>query len=167
MSYSNLVQHAAYKAAQYNVSKTRQVVMLYDGALRFIKKAIQSIQDKNIQERYNNLEKASKIIMGLQSSLDFDKGGDVSQVLDQYYHSIDMRIIRAQRSNNIESLEQIMKEIHMMREAWDEVDKISSSMESQDSNSQPSEQSSGSPVAQSGSAAYDKGKGASGLSLDI
>ena len=127
MSYNNnMIRHAAYKAAQYNVSKTRQVVMLYDGAMRFIKKAIQSIQDKDIQERYNNLEKAGKIIMGLQASLDFDKGGDISKILDQYYHGIDMRIILAQRTNDIAALEQVNKEIGMMRDAWDEVDKMSS-----------------------------------------
>ena len=128
MSYhkENSLKYAAYKAAQYNVSKTRQVVLLYDGAINYIKKAIQAIQEKNIQERYNNIDNACKILLGLQSSLDFDNGGDIAKILDEYYHSMDMRLIKVQRNNNIEDLEQISKEIYMMRDAWDEVDQMSS-----------------------------------------
>lgn len=165
MSYNNnMIRHAAYKAAQYNVRKTRQVVMLYDGAIRFIKKAIQSIQEKDIQERYNNLEKAGKIIMGLQASLDFDKGGDISKILDQYYHSIDMRLILAQRTNDIAALEQVNKEIEMMRDAWDEVDKMVTSSDTVDTPQK--DQTENMTDMQGSKDIYDE-KDRGGLSLDI
>jgi flagellar protein FliS len=116
------MQYAAYKAAQYNASKCRQVVMLYDGAIRYVQKAIAAIQEKNIQERYNNLEQACTIILGLQSALDFENGGDVAEILDQYYHSLDMRLLTVHRNNRTDICEQVIVELKMMRDAWDEID---------------------------------------------
>lgn len=115
-------QHAAYKSAQQNASKCRQVVMLYDGAIKFVNKAIEAIQQSDVQGRYNNLDRASSIVLGLQSALDFDNGGEISVLLDHYYHSIDMRLISVNRSNDEGTCHQIIKELEMMRGSWDAID---------------------------------------------
>lgn len=123
MSYNQL-QYAAYTAAQQNTSKCKQVVMLYDGAMRFITKAMDAIKENNIQERFNNLERASKIILGLQSALDFDRGGEVAKVLDEYYHNIDMRLVSVHYNNDASICEKVLRELKIMREAWEEVDMV-------------------------------------------
>lgn len=115
-------QYEAYKAYYQAVSKTKQVVMLYDGAIKYMQKAIEAIEEENIQDRYNALEKASSIVVGLQAALDFEKGKDISEALENYYFSIDMRIISVHRSQDIEMCNQIIKELRQMRDAWEEVD---------------------------------------------
>lgn len=123
MLYSSATrQYAAYTAACMTVKKTRQVVMLYDGAIRFVKQAMTAIDEENLQDRYNKLERATAIVNGLQSSLDFENGGNIAELLDDYYYSIYMRLMSVHRSNSKETCEQVIKELKMMREAWVDVD---------------------------------------------
>ena len=125
MGYSEL-QYAAYTNAQFHASKCEQVIMLYDGAIRFIQKAIDAIGDNNIQERYNHLTRAQHILIGLQSALDFDQGGDIAQLLYSYYHGLDMRLMGVHRNNDVATCQQAIEELTMMKEAWVDVDNSTS-----------------------------------------
>jgi flagellar protein FliS len=122
--HNNSLHYAAYKTAQHNASKCRQVVMLYDGAIKFVNKAIDAIAQKDIQDRYNNLESACNIILGLRSALDFENGREIAEILDQYYHSIDMRLITVHRNGRADICEQVINELKTMRDAWDEIDQM-------------------------------------------
>lgn len=115
-------QYAAYTAAHHTVNKTRQVVMLYDGVIRFVKQTKEAILTGNIESRYNYIEKACSVISGLQSSLDFEQGGTIAGLLDDYYFSIYMRLMSLHRSINPELCDQIIHELKMMRDAWEDVD---------------------------------------------
>lgn len=119
-------QYKAYATANMTVGKTRQVVMLYDGAMRFVQQAIEAIKKEDYETRYNLLAKTSEIISGLQNSLDFENGGDIAKLLHDYYTSIDVRIFSVHRSNNISVLEAVLKELRMMRNAWHEIDQADS-----------------------------------------
>jgi flagellar biosynthetic protein FliS len=96
--------------------------MLYDGIIRFITCAIEKIKEGNIEERYNQLAKATHIIDALHASLDFKNGGTVAPELDKYYTSIYLRIMSVNTSNSVETLEQVLKEVAVMRDAWKEID---------------------------------------------
>lgn len=119
----NMSQYQAYAAAALTVGKVRQVVMLYDGTIRLIQQAIDAIKQQDFETRYNTIAKATEIVSGLQNSLDFEQGGDVSKILYDYYASIDARLFTVHRSNSIVMCEQIIKELKMMRNAWDSIDK--------------------------------------------
>ena len=122
MPYSAALKYSAYKTAEQTVSKTRQVVMLYDGAINFIKQTIEAIKKNDIESRFNSLQKACDIILGLQSCLDFERGGKVAEVLNGYYSSIDARLLTVHQSNSTEVCEQVMRDLKKMRDAWDEID---------------------------------------------
>src|SRR3546814_12911538 len=64
------------------------VVLLYDGMIKEVGKAKAAILEGRIEDRFNATQKACKILLGLQSHLDFEKGGDISLMLDQFYHTI-------------------------------------------------------------------------------
>ncbi|MBN8828573.1 MAG: flagellar export chaperone FliS [Sphingobacteriia bacterium] len=113
----------AYLNAQTTVNKVQQVIMLYNGIIKHITKVKEAIAENDIQSRYNFLDKAAAIILGLQTSLDFDKGGEVSKLLDNYYYSIYMRIMSIHNTNSIEMCDQIIKELKMMKESWEDIDK--------------------------------------------
>lgn len=116
-------QYRAYANAAMTVGKVRQVVMLYDGAIRFVKQATEAIAAGDFETRYNQLVKTSEIITGLQNSLDFEQGGDISKLLYDYYASIDARLFTVHRSNDVKMCEAIVKELKMMRDAWDQIDR--------------------------------------------
>lgn len=112
----------AYTTANHMVRKTKQVVMLYDGAIRYVQQAKEAIEKNDIEARFNALVKACDIINGLQISLDFDKGGDVAKLLYDYYAGIDMRLMSVHQSQDTSICDLCIKHLKMMREAWDEID---------------------------------------------
>ncbi len=116
-------QYQAYAAAAMTVNKVRQVVMLYDGAIRFVQQAIEAIEKEDYETRFNQLIKASDVVVGMQSALDFEQGGEISKLLYDYYASIDARLFAVHRSNDAAMCEAVIKELRMMRDAWDQIDK--------------------------------------------
>lgn len=120
-------QYKAYAAATQTVARTRQIVMLYDGAIRYLKQAGEAMEAKRIEERYHLLVKVSEIVSGLQGCLDFESGGDVARLLYNFYSSIDLRIFALHRSNSKADCEQLIRELRQMRDVWHDIDQNMSS----------------------------------------
>lgn len=113
----------AYTRATHTVAKTRQVVMLYDGMIRFLNQAADAMEKGAIEERYTKLCRASDVITGLQGALDFEAGGHTAQVLYDFYGSVEMRIMELHRHPNAASCRQIVAELKEMRDVWDGIDR--------------------------------------------
>lgn len=112
----------AYSYASYNVSKTRQVIMVYDGIISAAQQARQAIEEGAHQVRFNALQKACTLLLGLQAALDYEQGGEISRMLDNFYFSIDVRLQRLNREPDAAQADRILKELRLMRDAWAEVD---------------------------------------------
>lgn len=123
--YAQPQQYRAYANAAMTVGKLRQVVMLYDGAIRFTQQSVEAIAKKDYTARYNLLAKTTAIIAGLQTSIDHDSGGEIAQILHDFYSSLESRITAVHRSNDITVLEGVLKELRMMRDVWHEIDQAS------------------------------------------
>jgi flagellar protein FliS len=132
-TYKNAIQK--YATTHHTINKTRQIVMLYEAAIRYTQIGRESIINKDIQERYNNIEKASNIITGLQNCLDFEQGGEIAKLLDSFYFSIFMRLMNIQMDNDLALCDSVIKELNMMKEAWEEVDQTASGTPSYDNGS--------------------------------
>ena len=120
MSYKQQV--ASYQMANATLHKTRQLVLLYDAVIRFLRQAKVAIEEQRYEDRMNLLQKCNNIIVGLHSALDFEQGGDISKMLNNFYSAMDLRIMAVNRTNNTAELEQIINEIKTMRDAWAEID---------------------------------------------
>lgn len=114
--------YQAYANAAMTVSKTRQVVMLYDGMIRFVQQAAEAIGQKDYEARFNLLAKTSAILNGLQNSLDYEQGGEIARILDGFYSALDTKISRVHRTNDVKELESALVELRKMRDAWQAVD---------------------------------------------
>lgn len=124
MAFDKTAQYQAYSMASQTVSKTRQVVMLYDGAIRFMKQAREAIVDTRIEDKFNLLNKTSEIVVSLQGCLDFENGGDIAQILYDYYSSLDARILNIHRTNNLEMVDSVIDNLKQMRDAWGNIDSM-------------------------------------------
>src|SRR5204863_3586092 len=69
------------------------VVMLYDGAIRFMTQAKEAHDRGDIRSRSSNISRVLAIISELQSTLDVDKGVDIAHELDRLYHYITGRLL--------------------------------------------------------------------------
>ncbi len=115
-------KYQAYATATQTVSPVRQIVLLYDGAIRCVQQAKEAIEQKRIEDRYNLLIKASELIGGLQGCLDFDNGGEIARILYSYYSSIDARLFAIHRTNSTQDCDGIINDLKAMRDSWNEID---------------------------------------------
>jgi flagellar protein FliS len=117
----NLIK--AYTRATHTVAKTRQVVMLYDGAIRFLKQAAEAMEKGEIEQRYLKLTRVSEVVSGLQNCLDFTSGGNTAQVLYDFYAGIDTRVFNLHRTPSPEACRQLIADLKEMRDVWDTIDR--------------------------------------------
>ncbi len=120
--YDKGAQHSAYDTVSQNVGKTKQVVMLYDGLVSLIRRAKEAAAEGRILDVHNQTERAVKIVMGLEASLDFEKGGEVAELLGSFYISLQLRLLEAQREKKLEAYDAIIDDVKQMSDAWKDVD---------------------------------------------
>lgn len=95
------------------------VVMLYDGALRFVGQAQAAAADKRVRSRA--LARAMAIITELQNTLNVREGGDVAAELDRLYSFMHGRLIDATMKGDAGALEDVRKVLVTLRDGWSQV----------------------------------------------
>src|SRR3974390_1710865 len=93
-------------------------LMLYEGAIRFLKEAAAEISKNNITTKIHFIEKVEKIIEYLQSCLDRENGGEIAGNLHRLYEYMLVRLTEANFYNDVARLEEIAKLIGTIREGW-------------------------------------------------
>lgn len=123
MTYSPASQKVqAYQAAQQTVRKTKQIVMLYDAAIRNVEQAKLHIKSGDIEARYNCLQKTSDILIALHSCLDMQNGGEIAPMLENFYMALDIRVLNINFSDSAEECDFAIRDLKLMRDAWNYVD---------------------------------------------
>lgn len=112
-----------YQQAQaQTASKPKLLIMLYDGAIRFIKGGIEGITEKNYEKANNNLCKAQAVINELISALDYTY--PIANDLLRVYEYMQHRLIESNVSKNIASSEEVLEYLLDLRGAWIEASKV-------------------------------------------
>ena len=100
------------------------IVQLYDELIRNIQlaKAILSKGDKltydGIKTKGKAINKAVNIVTGLADSLDMEKGGEIADNLGKLYEFINMRLLNANVNNDPVMLDEALRVLNELREAW-------------------------------------------------
>lgn len=112
---------SAYAAASQMVTSLQAVVMLYDGMIKEIRAAKSAIEDGRIEDRFNATQKASKILLGLQANLDFEQGGQVSLMLDRFYHTCFADLQKINLRNCTQTCDSLCAALAEVRGSWSEL----------------------------------------------
>jgi len=99
-------------------SGLKLVVMLYQGAIRFLGIAKEAIRNKKLDVAHNNLLKAQDIVLELISSLNFE-AGEIAQNLYSLYMYINRRLIEANVAKDITIIDEVTKLMTTLKEAWE------------------------------------------------
>lgn len=94
------------------------VVMLYDGALRFVGQA-QGATDKRVRTRA--VSRAIAIITELQNTLNLKQGGDVAAELDRLYSFLHGRLLDATMKGDADAFDEVRKVLVTLRDGWSEM----------------------------------------------
>lgn len=109
------------KVANAETNRLQQVVMLYDGAIKFIRLAAADIEQGDLVAKAEHSNRAFDIINYLQSILDFEQGGDVAPVLDTLYLCVTRLMLRASRELDANLMNQAANALVPVRDAWETV----------------------------------------------
>lgn len=107
------------KIANGEKDPIRQIVMLYDGAIKFLNLTADDIEHKDIISKAEHSTRALDIISYLQSILDFDRGGDVARALDRLYASTIVLVIRASAELDPDLMRRAAKLLQPVRDSWE------------------------------------------------
>jgi flagellar protein FliS len=97
------------------------VVMLYDGALRFLDQAAGAMDARDWTTKGEALSRAMTIIAELQSTLNIDGGGDVAAQLDGLYTHMTARLIDANVTRQRAPIDEVAGLIRTLRDAWAQI----------------------------------------------
>ena len=112
---------ARYRATQIQASSPlERVVLLYDGAIRFIDAAREAIGRKDIRARRIALGRTIAIVGELKSTLDMERGGEVAASLDALYAFVTRRLLDAARQQQVTPLDECRRVLDTLREGWRE-----------------------------------------------
>jgi flagellar secretion chaperone FliS len=102
-----------------SASREKLLLMMYEGAIKFTKLAIQAAEKKEIAERGTNIGRAYDIIMELNNTLDHKVGGEISRNLEQLYMFMTDRLTQANLSGKPEPLREVLKLLETLYDGWE------------------------------------------------
>jgi flagellar protein FliS len=111
----------AYKKTSVNTASKEQILlMLYQAAIKNCKKAIESIDQKQIAKKGEYIGKLQDIIIELANSLDHEVGGDVSKELASLYDYILHSSTQANIKIDKAPLESVLNILNTLYDGWTE-----------------------------------------------
>ena len=99
-------------------SNVELIQMLFDGFLDTLMLARGHIQNQAIEEKSKALAKAGRIVVGLQGALDFEKGGELAQNLNELYGYVLRRLFVINAHNDMVVLDEVHGLIKEVSQAW-------------------------------------------------
>jgi flagellar protein FliS len=111
-----------YKKTQIaTANQGKLIVMLYDGAIKFLNIAIENMTPPTYDIANSNIIKAQDIITELLLSLNMKEGGEISQNLFNLYMYFKKTLLEANMKKDAEIARGVVKLLKELRDAWDKI----------------------------------------------
>ena len=114
--------YKAYSKTDVNTSdQLTLIIMLYEGLLRFLKKAIVKVREKDIEGAHNYFTRSRDIISELMCTLHAEKGGEIGKNLRELYVYMYRRTIEANLKKDIDVAKDVYQVAKTLHEGWTEL----------------------------------------------
>ena len=108
-----------YRVTQVQASSPlERIVLLYEGAIRFMDAAKDAIDRRDIRARRDALSRAIAIVGELRSTLDMERGGDIAAALDRLYAFVTTRLLDAARQQRTQPIDECLAVFDSLHEGW-------------------------------------------------
>jgi flagellar protein FliS len=111
-------KQAYTESSVLTASPEQLVVMLYDGAIRFLSQAAVALRAGNRQQFAIRVRRAEAIISELNMTLDMERGGEVADRLRSIYQFSRRHLIEAQLKSDPDRVDHVIELLSGLREAW-------------------------------------------------
>ena len=105
-------------------SSVELIQMLFDGLIDSLATAEGQIERNEIQEKGDSLSRAIRIVLGLQGSLDYERGGEIATNLGDLYDYCTRRLLHANLRNDIDAVREVNRLMSEIRDAWQQVPEL-------------------------------------------
>ena len=99
-------------------SKGRLIVMLYDGAIKFLKLAIKELEAQNYAAKGQYINRALDIINELNAVLDTDAGGEIANNLRRLYLFMSRRLGEANAKRDPQMIREVITLLEELNQSW-------------------------------------------------
>jgi flagellar secretion chaperone FliS len=113
------------KVAVQTASPGQLVLMLYDGAIRFLERGLTGFEYKDPlqfnQTINNNVIRAQAIIREMNARVDMEQGRDISENFRRLYNYFNSRLQHANFKKKKEPIEEVLAHLRVLRDGWAEM----------------------------------------------
>ena len=99
-------------------SKGRLIVILYDGAIKFLKLAIKEMEAKNYKAKGMYINKTQDIINELNAVLDMETGGEIATNLRKLYCFMSNHLSQANIKCDPQMIRDVIKLMEELNQGW-------------------------------------------------
>ncbi len=112
----------AYKTnAITTQSGGKLVVMLYEGAVRFLHQAIDALEKKDYVEKGRLINRAIDIVTELNTVLNMEAGGEVAQNLRKLYNFMLVHLVEANSKKDPDRIRQVIQILENLLQGWRQI----------------------------------------------
>lgn len=108
--------------ATQTASPGQLVLMLYDGAIRFLDRALTGFSKEDPAEFNetinNNILRAQDIVRELNASLNLEAGGELAAALRRVYLYLDWRLVQSNLKKERAGIDESIQRLTVLRDAW-------------------------------------------------
>ena len=98
------------------------VLMLFDGALRFLERGLTGFACSDPAEAnmtiHNNFQRALDIVRELNRALNLEQGGECAETFRRLYDYFERKIVESNVKKRPESAKEVIKHLTDLRNAW-------------------------------------------------
>ena len=113
--------NAYMETTAVTTSQGEALIMLYDGAIKFLTRAKIKIEERDYAEKGILLSKAIDIINELDSSLNMQKGGELADNLHKLYFYCNTRILNANMKMDNRYIDEVIRILAGLRDAYKQI----------------------------------------------
>jgi flagellar protein FliS len=99
-------------------NKGRLIVLLYDGAIKFMKLAIKELEAGNQEAKGQYINRAVDIITELNAILDMERGGEIAANLRKLYAFMNERLAQANINRDAGMIHDVIKLMEELNQGW-------------------------------------------------
>jgi len=124
MNYAQ-ARRSYQKIAAETVNPGQRILMLFNGSIRFLEKALVGFQQDDPlefnQTINNNIQRAQDIIRELDAVLDMRAGGSFSDNMRQLYVYLDLRLQESNVRKHKAGVQEVLGLLTTLRDGWAEM----------------------------------------------
>jgi flagellar secretion chaperone FliS len=111
--------YAKYRQATVETaSPGKLVVMLYDGAIRFLGEALEHLEKRKPKETHEAIIRTENILCELMTALDMERGGKIAENLLALYEFMHLRLVEANIHKDASRINDVLALLQDLRDAW-------------------------------------------------